>query len=509
MAQLKELEPLKIEIERFVLDYQTRGLASKRTDPAQVAQTYIDAVIADITKYLPHRTEEDRKLNTYRVSLDSISRAVGRFGSRGRQEYWFPILHQHFPIFQVVKRGSLIRGLESYGSLTQIKVLYMIEWTSIGAHTQAEDAKNNPKEYDWVAVDTDSLGEFICQTYTKRYQEQGQNILEVAEYFPIDDRFARLPQRRSPADSGRMYYTGINLQHCPSVLRRAALGEHHGYDLRSSVYAWQIEMLRLDEDLGPYDKPANSSYTRELLTDKVAVRARLAKLLVDTAPELRLPAVKAALTAIGFGARASNTYYNEQGQLVKQGLANSIKMTEDLKRFRADAWVQSFLAEQELIGRRIVEHYKKMNPKLMTKPELMTGNKLSPKKFLAFVYQRFESSVIQAVMAHSDVVNKEVLLWVHDGFYTRKAINLANINGWIMDCFGDGIRLEHSTDTAWVKKAPTEQDVARERAERHRAEANWHRNSGRHTDTEYTECQPLPKWRPAEEVPLGTYLGYK
>lgn len=509
MAQLKELEPLKVEIERFVLDYQVRGLVSKRTDPAQVAETYVKSVVDNIIKYLPHRTEEDRKLNTYRVSLKRISTRVGRFGSRGQEQYWFPILHKHFPIFRVVRAGALIRDLNTHGSLTQVKVLYMIEWTSIGAHTQAEDAKNNPKEYDWVIIDTNSLGEFICQTYTKRYQEQGQNILEVAEYFPIDDRYTRLPQRRSPAPSGRMYYTGINLQHCPSILRRAALGEHHGYDLRSSVYAWQIEMLRLDEDLDPYDKPANSSYTRELLTDKVAVRARLARLLVDTAPELRLPAVKAALTAIGFGARASNTYYNEQGQLVKQGLANSIRMTEDLKRFRADSWVQAFLEEQDNIGRRIVQHYKKMNPKLMTKSELMTGNKLSHKKFLAFVYQRFESSVIQAVMAHSDVANKEVLLWVHDGFYTRKAINLANINGWIMDCFGDGIRLEHSTDNAWTKKAPSEQDIAIERNQRHRAEGQWHRNQGRDSTTEYTECQPIPKWRPADEVPIGTYLGYK
>lgn len=509
MTQLKELEPLKVEIERFVLDYQVRGLVSKRTDPAQVAETYVRAVVDNIIKYLPHRTEEDRKLNTYRVSLKRISTAVGRFGGRGQEQYWFPILHKHFPIFRVVRAGALIRDLNTHGSLTQVKVLYMIEWTSIGAHTQAEDAKNNRDDYEWVVIDTNSLGEFICQTYTRRYQEQGQNILEVAEYFPIDERYAYLPQRKSPAPSGRMYYTGINLQHCPSILRRAALGDHHGYDLRSSVYSWQIVTLRQLGRLGTYDRPEGTSYTRELIADKDVVRARLAKLLVDTAPELRLPAVKAALTAIGFGARASNTYYNEEGQLVKQGLANSIKMTEDLKRFRSDPWVQAFLEEQEEIGRRIAKGYIDTDPGWATDSRVMNGANFSRKKFLAFVYQRFESNLIKAVMAHPDVANREVLLWVHDGFYTRKPLNLADINGYIMMEFGDGIRLEHSTDNAWVKKAPTPQDEARERAERHRKEAEWHRSQGRDSTTEYTECQPIPRWRPADEVPLGTYLGYK
>jgi hypothetical protein len=389
----------------------------------------------------------------------------------------------------------------------------MIDWTNVAAQIQAAEAKNKPDDYDWVLVDLPSLEQYIEWSHKKsnlkKRLSKAESIYEIAEQFRINERYARLPQQRTIAESGRCYYTGTNLQHCPSDVRRAALGDHHGYDLRSSVYSWQIVTLRQLDDLGTYDRPDGTSYTRELIADKDGVRNRLAALLTDTAPEQRLPAVKQAITAIGFGARGGNTYYDKFGQLNKQGVAGSIRMVEDCKRFLEDNWVKNFIAEQKLIGRRIVAGYLELMPELAELKHLQHNTKFSPKKFLAYAYQSFETKVIQSVMAHPDVANREVLLWVHDCFYTRKSINLADINGYIMMEFGDGIQLEHSHDSAWTKKASTEQDIARERAERHRAEREWHRSQGRDSTTEYTECQPIPRWRPADEVPLGTYLGYK
>lgn len=389
----------------------------------------------------------------------------------------------------------------------------MIDWTNVAAQIQAAEAKDKPEDYDHIQVDLQSLEHYIewshKKTNLKKRLTKAESIYEIAEQFRIDSRYAYLPQRKTRARSGRCYYTGINLQHCPSDVRRAALGDHHGYDLRSSVYSWQVVTLRQIDKLGTYDPPAGTSYTRELINDKQAVRNRLANLLTDTFVDQRLPAVKQALTAIGFGARGGNTYYDEWGQLNKSGIAGSIRMADDCKRFLADPWVKNFIAEQELIGHRIVKGYTEAYPELKDLDHLKHNTKLSPKKLLAYAYQSFETEVIQAVMAHPDVVNRQVLLWVHDCFYTRSSINLADINGYIMMEFGDGIQLEHSYDSAWVKKAPTPQDEARERAERHQAEALWHRAQGRTSDTEFTECQPLPKWQPAEEVPLGTYLGYK
>jgi hypothetical protein len=389
----------------------------------------------------------------------------------------------------------------------------MIDWTNVSAQIQVAEAKDKPNEYDWIVVDLLSLEQYIewshKKTNLKKRLTKAESIYEIAEQFRINERYAHLPQHRTRAKSGRCYYTGNNLQHCPSDVRRAALGDHHGYDLRSSVYSWQIVTLRQIDKLDRYARPEGTSYTRELIADKDAVRNRLAALLVDTAPEQRLPAVKQAITAIGFGARGGNTYYDKFGQLNKQGVAGSIRMVEDCKRFLEDSWVKNFIAEQKLIGRRIVKGYLEKFPDLAELKHLQHNNKVSPKKLLAHAYQSFETEVMESVKTHPDVANREVLLWVHDCIYTRKSINLADINGYIMLEFGDGIQLEHSHDSAWTKKASTEGDIARERAERHRKEAEWHRNSGRHSDTEYTECQPIPKWKPADEVPLGTYLGYK
>lgn len=124
MAQIKELEPIQIEVEQFVKQQVLAGVASIRTRPDVVAQRYIDAVVSNVVKYLTYRTPEDTKLGTYRVSLKRISTAVGRYGSRGREQYWFPLLHKNFPLFRVVRVGVMIRSTQKYGSLTQIKMIY-------------------------------------------------------------------------------------------------------------------------------------------------------------------------------------------------------------------------------------------------------------------------------------------------------------------------------------------------------------------------------------------------
>jgi hypothetical protein len=124
MAQLNELEPIQIEVERFVKQQILERNISVRTKPDVVAQRYIDAIVGNVVKYLAYRTPEDMKLGTYKVSLDTISREVGRYGSRGKQIYWFPLLHKNFPLFRVVKQGAMIRGVNKHGSLTQIKMIY-------------------------------------------------------------------------------------------------------------------------------------------------------------------------------------------------------------------------------------------------------------------------------------------------------------------------------------------------------------------------------------------------
>ena len=69
----------------------------------------------------------------------------------------------------------------------------------------------------------------------------------------------------------------------------------------------------------------------------------------------------------------------------------------------------------------------------------------------------------------------EILLWVHDGFCTRKAINLPNINSILTIDYGDGIQLVHTSYDKW-HEAQLKVDEAEERAQRIQAEMAWHLN---------------------------------
>jgi hypothetical protein len=278
---------------------------------------------------------------------------------------------------------------------------------------------------------------------------------------------------RRPADSGRVYYGGINLQNCPSTVRHAALGTHHSYDLRSSVYAWQIYMLRMIQDLGKYDTPDGTRCTRELINDKHTVRNRLIETLVDTSgsADHKLNIIKQALTAIGFGARKSNAYY-ENDVLQTKGLAGVIYDKGSREEFCRHPWVVEFMAEQDAIGRQICDAVLEIAPAYRTDPVVANNGKLSRKRMLAFLYQQAETRMIQHVMAHVEAA--EILLWVHDGFCTRRAINLQDANAILLMDYGDGIQLVHTPHDRWAERQPVV-DEAAERAQRIQAEMAWHR----------------------------------
>lgn len=457
----------------LVAQYIKLSYPGLRSDPYLIADRYRRAVVQEIAANYSLRDAMDIKLNLYPISTEKLFVACGRFGSRGQQQYWWPILHQQFPVIQVITRGSRNRGLDRTGTLTRAKVLFEMDWETEHTAQIQDQVQQNPAAYDWSPIDLDSLGAYILKAQKPQYQEAAMKIMAVAEQFRRDDRWAKLPQLRRPAESGRVYYGGTNLQNCPSVVRHAALGDHHSYDLRSSVYAWQIHMLRLIQELGRYDTPAGTRCTRELIQDKHTVRTRLLETLTDTrgSQEHKLDIIKQALTAIGFGARKKNAYY-ENDVLQTQGLAGIIHKPESRQAFCSHPWVLEFIAEQDAIGREICDAVLAIAPEYRTDPVVCNNGKLSRKRLLAFLYQQAEARMMQDIMHRCQ--DAEILLWVHDGFCTRRAINLQNINSVLSMDYSDGIQLVHTAHTRWQITASQQDDDA-ERAERHRQELAWHR----------------------------------
>jgi len=448
-----------------------------RSDPHLIADRYRRAVIKEIAANYKLRDPMDVKLDLYPVSTEKLNVACGRFGSRGKEQYWWPILHKQFPLIEIRVKGSKNKALGKLGSLTKVKVLFEMDWEEMWIEAIQSQVEAIADAYDWTPIDLDSIGAFILQCRVKNIQKSAMNIMAVAEKFRIDDKWAKLPQLRKPADSGRVYYGGINLQNCPAVVRHAALGTHHSYDLRSSVYAWQIYMLRMIQDLGKYDTPSGTICTRELINDKHTVRNRLVETLVDTAgsDEHKLNIIKQALTAIGFGARKSNAYY-ENDVLQTKGLAGVIYDKGSREAFCNHPWVVEFIAEQDAIGKQICDAVLEIEPNYRIDPVVSNNGKLSRKRLLAFLYQQAEARMIKHVMEY--VKDAEILLWVHDGFCTRRAINLPNINSILSMDYGDGIQLVHTAHNAWTEAVPVVDETA-ERARRHREEMAWHLSRGK------------------------------
>jgi hypothetical protein len=448
-----------------------------RSDPYLIADRYRRAVVKEIATNYKLRDPMDVKLDLYPVSTERLNVACGRFGSRNKQEYWWPILHKQFPLIEIRIKGSKNKALGKLGTLTKVKVLFEMDWEEEYIGTIKEQVTASPNDYDWAPIDLDSIGAFILSARLKTLQKSAINIMAVAEQFKTDDKWARLPMLRKPADSGRVYYGGINLQNCPSTVRHAALGQHHSYDLRSSVYAWQMYMLRMIQDLGKYDTPSGTICTRELINDKHTVRNRLVETLVDTSGsyEHKLSIIKQALTAIGFGARKSNAYY-ENDVLQTKGLAGVIYDKGSREAFCNHPWVVEFMAEQDSIGKQICDAVLELVPEYRTDPIVCNNGKLSRKRLLAFLYQQSEARMIKHVM--EQVKDADILLWVHDGFCTRKAINLPNINSILSMDYGDGIQLVHTSHDPWTEALPVVDEVA-ERARRHREEMAWHLSRGK------------------------------
>jgi hypothetical protein len=461
----------------LVAQYISLSYPNLRSDPYFVADRYRRAVIKEIATNYKLRDPMDIKLDLYPISTEKLYNACGRYSSDGKQHYWWPILNQQFPLVEIKTKGSKNKSLSKTGTLTKVKVLFEMDWEAEYIETIRDHVSANTDAYDWAPIDLNSIGAFIWEARVPNLRKSAENIMAVAEQFKTNDNWAKLPMLRKPADSGRVYYGGINLQNCPAVVRHAALGNHHSYDLRSSVYAWQLYMLRLIQNLGKYDVPAGTRCTRELLNDKHAVRNRLVDTLVDIHgdADFKLKIIKQALTAIGFGARKSNAYY-ENDVLQTKGIAGIIYNKLSREAFCKHPWVEEFITEQEAIGKQICDAVLAIAPEYRTDPVVANNGKLSRKRLLAFLYQQAESKMIKHVMAH--VKDSEILLWVHDGFCTRKAINLQDANAVLLMDYGDGIQLVHTSHDKWTE-APPVVDEALERAKRIRTEMDWHRTQGR------------------------------
>lgn len=492
-----------------------------KQDAVDIAMRYIEVVIAELARNYYKRTESDRKLDLHNVSLIALRNKCGKYGPRGKQKYWWHTLRVISPLINVIEKGNNLT-LE----LTKVQAMFEHDWEEAAIWTIKEEYTASPAAYDVVPISLENLGNWMLQARQfyknkaelARVTKQAENIFAVAEQFETDGGGARLPMLKRPAPSGRMYYGGINLQNCSSAVRHAALGKHFSYDLKRSVFSWQISILRqLSDEVNSFGHPHGTLHTREFITNRDSVMELLMPCFKDSlySDSQIKGIIKGAITAMGFGGRRAGGFVNRSNEFVPKGLATVIKHKESRDAFMNHPWIQAFVKEQDVIIEAITQAFIADDPDWRDDPRAQRNGRYSPKVFVSHLYQATEAQVMKSLMQH--FANKEVLLWVHDGFCTRHRVPVGDaaaimrvdhlMPDWVLEetfhkgwADPDSIKL-----TAEEQRCVNEQEEREERAQRNQAEIDMWASKGYNTTSMHS--QTITKFKLETIKEEGYYSG--
>lgn len=430
---------MKIDTDIFDLDLIEQEMItewpSKWTDHRSVAIKYYTEVKRAVIKGIKMADTEQIKLNLIPISTKTMRISLGRYGNKGNQKYWFDWFQKHHPLMIPVIKGTNF-GRNRKGSLTMIKTTREIErMLATNSSQEIFDsyyADIDSSQLDFVRVDLDSLAAYIehnkdtqllvarndnHKTTLKNNEQTAKLILTLAHY-----NKGLLPQIISQSAFGRKYYRGPNLQNAPKIVRHAALGTCYQYDIEASVFTWKLD---LSKDLDTAIKlPATIDY----LDHKNHHRARLAELIFNNSSEYTVGTIKQVITAVGFGARTTNSYgFYQDGVWTTSALRALIKDERRLKLLFNDSWFQEFVIEQDLMTSLIFNSVKD-DTRIRNRKILQTEQgRLSKNKTISFLYQQAESAIIQALEKRLHHQSNEIMLICHDGFYTKHRADVVDL----------------------------------------------------------------------------------
>lgn len=207
----------------------------------------------------------------------------------------------------------------------------------------------------------------------------------------------RIPHRYVEAPSGRIYACGFTLQNAPRSIRQVALAGNYDYDIENCHY----EILRqLGQRLG-----CKSEAIDAYLVYKPATRKGIAQRVGISEDQ-----AKSCLLAIMYGARLSS--YKDNAIPEEIGVAKARVLLQDVV-FSAIARDVRNLREA------VLSQYPKGDIE-NAMGKRTTGRCTSAQK-LAHIIQGIEAMALRACVRY---FGDDILLPVHDGFVSRKELNL-------------------------------------------------------------------------------------
>jgi len=350
--------------------------------------------------------EEIRQMFTYTYSVD------------GKRKKWFDWFHANYPLWMSTKRGYVGRYSIATPTFNLIETLTRIPAETFVEAWQLElEANATPDMHtDTVEIDTVNLGHYI--DYCKGLNNESEKFQKATARAVMIHKLALginatntcalsgkvthlIPQTYTVALSGRRYYTGSSaLQSCSKGVRGAALGPCYEVDLSSSVYSYYKQLA---SHFG-----IDTNVLTELLSNKAGFRSELASCLSDTnaSIEFKLKLVKDVMQAIGFGSDPDSGY---------SSVSKVIYNKEDYKRLTTHP---KFVALRAVY--KDIVKCAKANPEYVAfqKDYYKNTNKNTWTSFMAYLYQSYETIAMNDII-HT-LKDRHVLLWVHDGVYTKR-----------------------------------------------------------------------------------------
>jgi hypothetical protein len=418
-------------VDKIVSHLQNANPSKKQTFAKSLAKwnQYLELITREVEQGIILGRRELIKKEQFQMTWDSFRSPLGKCRNFGYYIDWF---HQHYPLVKIITLGKP-------GQLTVTELIFDLAIVASSqtpkeafesAYSQFQD-----EEFDIVPIDMRSLDAYIQANQALQQQATDKlkptlvrNLLVAKSiYLCAEYCNGQLPQAISESQFGRKYYKGLNLQNCPKIVRAAALGHCHQYDINTSVFSWRLDLAK------KLDPSIKLPHLIEYVDEKDQRRNQLADVLdIPGSREFRVGLIKEVMTSIGFGSQPNSNWHGAS-------LNTIIKSHKARQRLKDNEWFKNFVAEQKTVNELILKHYQ----------EQFQDSELKSNSFLSYLYQQYERQVIDLLTAPA-LEDGSLLLVVHDGFYTSKKLNYKDILIDIRATLNSELTIDHSQVTAYA-----------------------------------------------------------
>lgn len=456
---------IELQIDPLVLS----TLQAQFPKPANSAKKALDKYLALLTEQirdceLRGRSAFQIKSGFYTLSLSKQRHKGGQIGAQKiRLQNWLE--QNDLELFRVVEKGSNLTEQLSTIKLTKLvsvthKALVTYSQQSdtdeqIAALISDQQVTNKEffdklfpdikeldqdeimERYHIVPIDQRSLKNYlrwlderatlISTAQRDQYKKQAELILRIAQH--TDGYFF---QAKKPSAFGRLYYEGVSVQNVNKELRRAMLGRCWEYDLRSAVFCWKMSYAKDCAQINNLKEPVEKAFSTTILylTDKKDFTATVRFLTFqndsNVPRELQDKLIKQAITAISFGARLNSSgWMLKSGEWVDSSMAKIIYNEKERQRFIQCDLIREFVKEQSMLDKVIFEANRGDDKEFFNGADVFTkSGRLSKAKVIAFMYQSYETDLMNIAEELIRKKDKEVIARIHDAIIAKQKLSL-------------------------------------------------------------------------------------